>query len=80
MRANIVSYNKGHVPIYGSEGMLAYCEFEAALAEGEAVMLELAQCSMVEVYHLLASDLFDRLASAHGKTVAAFIKTNLLKL
>lgn len=65
--------------IYRSEGLLAYYEFETALAEEHAVVHELAQCAKIEVYHLLASDLFDRVTTAHAKTQAAYKKIECFK-
>lgn len=59
---------------YRPEGQLAYTEFAAALAEEHAVAHELAQCAKIEVYNLVASDLFDRLTAAHASTQAAFKK------
>jgi len=63
--------------IYRSEGLLAYSEFETALAEEHAVVHEPAQCAKIEVYHLSASDLFERVTTAHAKTVAAYKKSNV---
>lgn len=60
------------MPIYRSEGLRAYTEFEAALAEEHAVVHELAQCAKIDVYNLVASDLFDRVAIAHEKMLAAY--------
>lgn len=60
------------MPIYRPEGLRAYTEFEAALAEEHAVAHELAQCAKIEFYGLVASDLFERVAIAHEKMLAAF--------
>lgn len=60
------------MPIYRSEGLLAFREYEAALAEEHAIIHELAECAKVEVYRLLADDLFDRATIAHARTVAAY--------
>jgi len=60
------------MPIYRSEGLRAYTEFEVALAEEHAVVHELAQCAKIEVYNLVASDLFDRVTIAHEKMLAAY--------
>lgn len=60
------------MPIYRSEGLRAYTEFEAALAEEHAVVHELAQCAKIEFYGLVASDLFERVATAHEKMLAAY--------
>jgi hypothetical protein len=68
------------MPIYRSEGLLAFSEFEAALAEEHAVVHELAQCAKIDVYHLLANDLFERVTTAHTKTQAAFGKIEGFKL
>ncbi|MYM34433.1 hypothetical protein GTP44_07895 [Duganella sp. FT50W] len=65
--------------IYRSEGLRAYCEFEKALAEEHAVVHELAQCAKIEAYHLLASDLFDRVTVAHAKTIAAYKQIECFK-
>lgn len=62
------------MPTYGPEGQPALTEFAAALAAEHAVAHELAQCAKIEVYDLLASELFDRLAAAHAFTQAAFKK------
>lgn len=67
------------MPVYRSEGLLAYSEFEAALAEEHAVAHELAQCAKIEVYHLLANELFDRVTTAHAKTLAAYKKIECFK-
>lgn len=58
--------------IYRSEGQTAYRDFADALTEEHEVAYELSQCAKVEVYHLLARDLFDRMAAAHAKTATAF--------
>lgn len=58
--------------IYRREGAAAYREFALALAEEQAVAYELSECTKVEVYHLLAHDLFERMVAAHEKTAAAF--------
>jgi hypothetical protein len=39
----------------------------------------LAQCAKIDAYHLLASDLFDRLLSARAATLAAFEKVESFK-
>lgn len=58
--------------IYRQEGAAAYREFAVALAEEQEVAYELSQCVKVDVYNLLARDLFDRMSAAHAKTAAAF--------
>lgn len=60
--------------IYRQEGLAAYREFAAALAEEQAVAHELSECAKIEVYHLLARDLFERMALAHAKTAEAFAR------
>ncbi len=60
------------MPIYRSEGLRAYAEFEAALAEEHEVVHELAQCAKIEVYSLVARDLYDRVKVAHEKMLAAY--------
>ena len=67
------------MPIYRPEGQLALTEFAAALAEEHAVAHELAQCAKIEVYSLVAVDLFDRLTAAHASTLAAFKKIEEFK-
>jgi len=58
--------------IYRPEGRTAYLDFAAALTEEQEVAYELSQCVKVEVYGLMAQDLFDRVTAAHAKTAAAF--------
>lgn len=58
--------------IYRPEGRAAYRDFALALAEEQAVAYELSECVKVEVYSLIARDLFERMTAAHAKTVAAF--------
>jgi len=65
--------------IYRAEGLRAYFEFETALAEEHAAVHELAQCAKIEVYYLLASELFDRVAAAHAKTMAAYKQIECFK-
>lgn len=65
--------------IYRAEGLRAYCEFEMALAEEHAAVHELAQCAKIEAYHLLASDLFNRVVAAHAKTMAAYKQIECFK-
>ena len=60
--------------IYRSEGLAAFREFAAALAEEHAVAHELSQCAKIEVYSLLAADLYARIKTAHKKTTDAFTK------
>lgn len=67
------------MPTYRPEGQLALTEFAAALAAEHAVAHELAQCAKIDAYHLLASELFDRLAAAHEVTLAAFDKIATFK-
>jgi hypothetical protein len=65
--------------IYRPEGLRAYFDFETALAEEHAAVHELAQCAKIEVYHLLAKDLFDRVSAAHAKTQAAYKQIECFK-
>jgi len=58
--------------IYRPEGGTAYRDFAVALAEEQEVAYELSQCVKVEVYSLMAQELFDRMAAAHAKTTTAF--------
>jgi hypothetical protein len=58
--------------IYRPEGRTAYRDFAMALAEEQEVAYELSQCVKVEVYSLMAHELFDRMAAAHAKTAVAF--------
>lgn len=58
--------------IYRQEGAAAYREFAVALAEEQEIAYELSQCVKVDVYSLMAQDLYDRITAAHGKTAAAF--------
>jgi hypothetical protein len=58
--------------IYRQEGAAAYREYALALAEEQEIAYELSQCVKVDVYSLMAQDLFDRLAAAHSKSAAAF--------
>lgn len=58
--------------IYRQEGAAAYREFAVALAEEQEIAYELSQCVKVDVYGLMAQDLYDRLALAHSKSAAAF--------
>lgn len=67
------------MPIYRAEGLRAYAEFEAALAEEHEVIHELAQCAKIDVYHLVASDLFDRVKIAHEKMLAAYATIECFK-
>lgn len=57
---------------YRSDGQSAFRDYATAAAEEYAVAHELAQCAKVEVYHLLATELFQRVNAARVKTVAAF--------
>lgn len=59
--------------IYRPEGRAAYRDFALALAEEQAVAYELSECVKVEVYSLIARDLFDRMTAAHAKTATAFL-------
>jgi hypothetical protein len=67
------------MPIYGPEGQSEYTDFATALGEEHAAAHELAQCAKIEVYHLLAGELFERLTAAHAKTLAAFKKIETFK-
>lgn len=67
------------MPTYRPEGRIAFTEFAAALAEEHVVAHELAQCAKIDAYHLLASDLFDRLLCARAATLAAFEKVESFK-
>lgn len=58
--------------IYRSEGLAAFREFSEALAEEHAVAHELSQCAKIDIYNLLAADLFVRVTAAHKKSLAAF--------
>jgi hypothetical protein len=66
-------FNSGvEMSIYRQEGAAAYREFALALAEEQQVAYELSQCVKVDVYRLMAKDLYDRMTAAHAKTAAAF--------
>jgi hypothetical protein len=67
------------MPTYRPEGQPAFSEFAAALAEEHAIAHELAQCAKIDAYHLLASDLYDRMTSAHSASLAAFKKVESFK-
>jgi hypothetical protein len=58
--------------IYRSDGQSAFRDYATAAAEEYAVAHELAQCSKIDVYHLLAKELFERVNAARAKTIAAF--------
>ena len=58
--------------IYRSEGLAAFREFEAALAEEHAIAHELSQCAKIDAYHLLAADLCERVTAARAKSAEAF--------
>lgn len=58
--------------IYRPEGLEAFRNYEAALAEEHAMAHELAQCAKIDVYNLLAADLFDRVTAARAKSATAF--------
>ena len=58
--------------IYRAEGMEIYRAYAKAAAEEHAIAHELAQCAKIEVYHLLAAELFTRVAQARSNTIAAF--------
>lgn len=58
--------------IYRADGLEAFRDYEAALAEEHAMAHELAQCAKIEVYNLLAADLFERVTAARARTQAAF--------
>lgn len=58
--------------IYRPEGRTAYRDFAIALAEEQVVAYELSQCVKVDVYSLMAQELFSRMTAAHAKTAAAF--------
>lgn len=60
------------MPIYRAEGLRAYAEFEAALAEEHEVVHELAQCAKIDAYNLVASDIFERVRIAHEKMLATY--------
>ncbi|WBS00087.1 hypothetical protein OU994_17335 [Pseudoduganella sp. SL102] len=60
--------------IYRSNGQSAFHAYAIAAAEEHAVAHELAQCSKIDVYHLLARELFERVNAARAKTNAAFGK------
>ncbi|GGX80647.1 hypothetical protein GJV26_23180 [Massilia dura] len=60
--------------IYRAEGVEIYRAYAKAAAEEHAIAHELAQCAKIDVYHLLASDLFIRVAAARSNTVAAFAR------
>jgi len=57
---------------YRPEGLEAFRAYAAALAEEHATAHELAQCAKIDVYNLLAADLFDRVTAARAKSAAAF--------
>lgn len=57
---------------YRPEGLDAFRAYEAAAGEEHAMAHELAQCAKIDVYHLLATDLFERVTAARSKTLAAF--------
>jgi hypothetical protein len=67
------------MPIYGPEGQPEFTNLATALAEEHAAVHELAQCAKIEVYHLLAGELFERVTAAHAKTLAAFKKIESFK-
>ena len=67
------------MPIYRPEGQLEYTDLATALAEEHAAVHELAQCAKIEVYHLVAGELFERVTAAHAKTLAAFKKIESFK-
>lgn len=58
--------------IYRQEGAAAYRAYALALAEEQAIAYELSQCVKVDVYHLMAQDLYERITAAHTRTAAAF--------
>ncbi|MBB3220723.1 hypothetical protein [Pseudoduganella umbonata] len=60
--------------IYRAEGLAAYAEYAKAAGEEYAVAHELAQCAKVEVYHLLAAELFIRVKEARQAATVAFEK------
>jgi hypothetical protein len=65
---------RGNMKIYRAEGLDAFTNYEKAAAEEYAVAHELAQCAKVEVYELLAVDLFQRVKESRLKTAIAFEK------
>lgn len=67
------------MPIYRQEGLAAFRDYAAALAEEQAVAYELSQCAKIDVYPLLAQELFDRMVAAHTKTAEAFTLVQCFK-
>jgi len=63
---------KAYMKTYRSNGQSAFRDYATAAAEEYAVAHELAQCAKVEVYHLLATELFQRVNAARAKTLTAF--------
>ena len=57
---------------YRSEGLAAFQGYENAAAEEHQLAHELAQCAKIDVYSLIAVDLFNRVNAARLKTIAAF--------
>lgn len=57
---------------YLPDGIDAFRAYEGALAEEYEAAHELAQCAKIDVYSLLAVDLFERVAAARLKTLEAF--------
>ncbi len=58
--------------MYRAEGLEIFRAYAKAAAEEHAIAHELAQCAKIEVYHLLAAELFIRVAEARSNTSAAF--------
>lgn len=58
--------------IYRAEGLAAYAEYAKAAGEEYAAAHELAQCAKIEVYHLLAEELYIRVKEARRAAAAAF--------
>lgn len=57
---------------YRPEGLEAFRAYEAAAAEEHAVAHELAQCAKIDVYHMLAAELFEKVSTARSNTLMAF--------
>lgn len=58
--------------VYKPEGLAAFRAYATAAAEEHAIAHELAQCAKLDVYELLAVDLFGRVMAARAKCAAAF--------
>jgi hypothetical protein len=66
--------------MYPAEGLSVFRAYAVAVADGHAVAHELAQCEKIDVYKLLAADLFTRVNAVRKKSQEALRPLKLLNV